>query len=314
MRGQTPSVSVVIPVRDGEAFIAEAVTSILQQTFADLELVIVDDGSTDGTRAIIDTCAQDDRRVTVITPPTPGQSSARNAGARAARAQFIAFLDADDVALPDRIERQHEFLLGHPAVAVVGGAMELIDDDGRVFDRVDCELTDAEIRAALPRWNPMAHSTVMLRKDAFDRVGGYRGAFLAAEDYDLWLRLAEHYELANLAQPVCRYRVHRRQITVVKLESQTLSGLAAVAAARARAAEGVDPLRRIDAITVDHLVELGVSREVVTADLVTNACGLASRMDCAGYQDVADELLAVAEGRARSSSGSLELVAMVHRE
>ena len=225
----------------------------------------------------------------------------------------MAFLDGDDIALPDRLERQHACLAANLAIAVLGGGLQIMDEAGRVFDEIECPTGDAEIRRVLPQRNAMAHTTVMARKEVFDRVGGYRPAFVGAEDYDLWLRVAEHFQLANLPGPVCQYRVHPRQTTVIELESQTLAGLAAMAAARARATGGADPFESIDLITSELLLGVDVSAGDITADLVQRACGLANRLDLAGYTDLAENLSQVAEARARSSTGTTHLVALVHR-
>jgi hypothetical protein len=312
-RTATPRISVIMPVFNGEQFIEEAVESVLQQTFADLELIVVDDGSTDRTSLILGELAARDERVVVLRRASPGQSAARNAGIDAARAPVLAFLDGDDVALPDRLQRQHAFLTANPYVAVVGGGLHVMDEAGRVFDEIECPTGDAAIRDVLPQHNPMAHTTVMVRKEVFDRVGGYRPAFVGAEDYDLWLRVAEQFQLANLPGPVCHYRVHPSQTTVIELESQSLAVLGAAAAARARATSGSDPFDSIDHITSERLLALDVNAADVTVELVQRACGIANRLDLAGYTDLADNLFEVAAKQARSSTGTPHLVAVVHR-
>jgi hypothetical protein len=309
-----PRISVIVPVLNGERFLVEALESVLDQTFTDFELIVVDDGSTDSTPDILREFAARDDRVIVLRRPNPGQSVARNVGIDAARAPVLAFLDADDVALPNRLERQHDFLASNPAIAVVGGGLQFIDEAGRVFDQVECPTGDVDIRSALQQWNPMAHTTVMLRKEVFDRVGGYRPAFVGAEDYDLWLRAVEQFQFANLAGIVCQYRVHPKQTTVIELENQTLASLGALAAARARRTTGLDPFDSVDRIEAACLLSLDVSVEDITTDLVQRACGLANRLDLAGYTDLADTISAIAAQRARSSTGAPHLVAAVHRE
>ncbi len=130
---KSPAVSVVMPVRDGERFLREAVESVLAQTLTDVELVAVDDGSTDSTRDILEEYARADGRVVVRTTAHVGQADARNAAVAVARGDLIAFLDADDVAYADRLERQCEFLARHEECALVGGALTFIDEDGCAF-------------------------------------------------------------------------------------------------------------------------------------------------------------------------------------
>jgi len=120
------------------------------------------------------------------------------------------------LALPGRLEHQSRFLAHHEAVAVVGGAVIFVDEADQPFANAQYPATDAEIRRAFRRTTPLAQSAVMLRKDAFKRTGGYREIFAPAEDADLWLRIAARHQLANVAEPVVRYRLHPAQASVQK--------------------------------------------------------------------------------------------------
>jgi hypothetical protein len=303
-----------MPVYNGERFVEAAIRSVLGQTVADLELIVIDDGSTDGTPAILADAAASDDRVVIRRQPNSGRSAARNAGLEIARAPLVALLDADDIALPGRLHRQREFLAANPAVAVVGGAIQLIDENGRVLHRVGYPTSDREIRDDFRHANPIAHSTAMVRKVVFDRVGSYRPAFVTAQDLDLWLRVAEHFQFANLRDVVCQYRVHPLQTTVLELENQAFGTLAAHAAARARASRGSDPLDSAERIGEQDLFDLGVTRADITDEFVRRACSVANMMDLAGHPDLAKHLAEIAAKRARSESGSSHLVAVVHRE
>jgi len=315
----SPAVSVVMAVYNGERFLHEAIESILNQTFTDLELIAVDDGSTDATPRILGEYASADSRVVVHRQANQGLVAALNCGVGLARAPLIARIDADDVALPTRLERQFRFLMEHETVTVVGGAVTFINDSGRSFADVQSPLTDAEIREALPETTPFALSEVMLRSEVFERVGGYRPIFRYMEDLDLWLRVAECYEkphqseiLANLPEIVVRYRIHATQLTQ-NLESMALADVAARTAARARKAGRPDPLEAVTRIDYQTVLAAGATDKEIAATFVQKATWLAKTMSRAGYADAAEKIFAEAAARARSDSGSRVLVADVHR-
>lgn len=300
-------------VHDGVRFLAEAIDSLLTQSLRELELVVVDDGSTDDTPAILAGYAAADQRVVVLNQTNTGRTAALNRGIGVARGSLVARLDADDVALPERLERQVGFLREHPETALVGGAVRLIDERGRAFGDTQYPATDAEIRRAFAYTTPFVHSAVMLRREAFDRVGGYRTSLAGTEDLDLWLRIAEHYELANLPQLVVAYRMHSGQETVRALEQQVLCCVGAHVSARARARREQDPFDDGPAIDERTLLARGATRAEITATFVRSASWLGKTIGRAGDADTADALLALAHDRARSRYGSPELVAMVHR-
>jgi hypothetical protein len=307
-------VSVLMSVYNGEQFLAEAMESVLTQTLGDFELIVIDDGSTDGSSEILERYRADDSRVVIHTQPNQGRAAALNTGIALSRAPLIARLDADDIAMPDRLGLQHRFLAEHTDLAVVGGAVVFIDDAGRAFADVTYPPTDAAIRASLAeRMTPFVHSAVMVRKEALERVGGYRSVFINADDIDLWLRTAEHYRLANLTETVVRYRVHRSQATVRSLQMQSLCCVAAYTAARARAVGGPDPFDSIDRIDEQNVILHGATPEEIAAMFVRSATWMAKTTDRAGYADLADALFAQADATARAPSGSRALVASVHR-
>ena len=164
--------SVIMAVYNGERFLREAVESVLDQSLSDLELVVVDDGSTDSTPEILAEFAAADSRVSLHRQENAGQAEARNNAVTFARAQLIALLDADDVVHPDRLERQVAYLAAHESVAAVGGAATLIDERGRAFaEGVRYPTTDDEIRAAFAHTSPLVHSAVLMRKVAFEEIG-----------------------------------------------------------------------------------------------------------------------------------------------
>jgi hypothetical protein len=182
-------------------------------------------------------------------------------------------MDADDVSVPDRLERQIGFLENHEKVGLLGGAVEGIDDQGRRVYLEQPPLEDESIRAALRSFSfPICHPAVVMRKQAFDATGGYRTQFSHAEDYDLWLRIIDDWRAANLSDVVLRKRVHSKQISVCYARQQTLSALGALALSSARQRHSVEPACQEPVISEGFLEKLGVSQTSRQRALV-RACG-----------------------------------------
>lgn len=237
-----PKVSVIIPAWNGERYLKEAIESILGQDFADFELIIVNDGSTDRTPEIAAEFLRD-LRVKVLTQQNGGVVSARNAGLRASRAEFVAFLDADDIAKPDRLSKQVTYLTKHPDVAAVGSFITHFNEHGRAFRVEKFPIGLEQVTSGLEKRNTLAQPAVMLRREMALAVGGYRDAFrFGAEDYDLWLRLSESHWLDNLPEALTLYRIHTDSMTYRRRGEQTLGALAAACAHRRRITGLPDPL------------------------------------------------------------------------
>lgn len=214
-------VSVTMPVYNAERYVAEAVQSVLAQTHRELELIIVDDGSTDGTLAILQRLAAQDPRIRLSSRANRGISATRNECLAQARGEFIAVLDADDVAMPDRFDRQVQYLRDHPDCLCVGGAIQEIDEQGRELIQTRFPTEDSAIQeSALSAGPSLCHSAVLMRREAVERVGGYREEVSSAEDLDLWLRLGERGRLANLPDIVVKYRVHTDSVSATGREEQ----------------------------------------------------------------------------------------------
>jgi glycosyltransferase involved in cell wall biosynthesis len=198
-----------MPVYNAARFLAEAVESILGQTFADFEFLIVDDGSTDRSLTILQRYAARDRRIRLTSRPNTGYTVALNGLLAQARGELLARMDADDVALPDRLARQVDYLRAHPHVVCVGSAVHLVDAAGRFLKSGHPGLDHEEIqRQALAGDCPLNHPSVMMRRAAVEAVGGYHPEFEPAEDLDLWLRLGEVGRLTNLPDVLMKYRQH----------------------------------------------------------------------------------------------------------
>lgn len=195
--GPPPKVSVVIATYNAAPFLGDAIESILNQTFRDLELIIVDDGSTDETPQILDRYS--DRRIIRLRNETnQGVARARNRGNMVSRGQYLAVQDADDLSTPDRIEKQVAFLDAHPEIGLVGSQGVLFGEGSRTDLRVP--LHDTEIQTLLLGENCLLHSSLMMRREVFEAVDGYDETFVAAPDYDLVLRIAECAQVANLPE------------------------------------------------------------------------------------------------------------------
>ena len=195
-----PAVSVVMPVYNAQRYLAEAVDSILAQTWRDFEFVIVDDGSTDRSPKLLERYAVRDSRIKLIRRPNTGIVGALNDGLAAASGELVARMDADDVALPERFEKQVAYLAEHPEVVALGSRVTGVDPYGCVLFHSEHKLAHEEIDAGLLRgvgW-AIVHPAAMLRREAVAKVGGYRKEFQWVEDLDLFLRLGEAGRLANL--------------------------------------------------------------------------------------------------------------------
>jgi glycosyltransferase involved in cell wall biosynthesis len=272
----------VLPVFNSGRYLAPAVESILSQTLKDLELLLIDDGSTDGSTEEIKVYAAADSRVRPMLRPHRGLVHTLNEGCAAARANLIARMDADDVAEPERLSRQVAYLEQHPEVAVSGTGIGLVDEDGRAFGSASFPTHPEGVRSLLPTINCIAHPTVIMRRAAFEAVGGYRPAFRHAEDYDLWLRMSEACELSNLPEALVWWRFHSGSVSERHAEQQVVATIGAQFAAARRRAGEADPFGSDDPITIDALVRHGGSAAAVHQMVLESFLGRSSFSHWAG--------------------------------
>lgn len=203
----TPPISVVMPVHNGERFLEAAISSILGQTFKDFEFVIVDDGSSDRTPAILAEAQRRDERVRVHRlDRNQGITGALNEGCRHARGRLIARMDADDVSMPTRLATQLDFMRTHPDVAVVGSWVQIIDDRSVPGEVKQFPSEPGLIAWSMVFFNSVAHPTVMMRREALDMAAVYSSEYPRAEDYALFTRLSRSLPLANIPEVLVRYR------------------------------------------------------------------------------------------------------------
>jgi glycosyltransferase involved in cell wall biosynthesis len=239
-----PTVSVILPVRNGARFLPEALESIRAQTLREIEILLIDDGSTDRSPEIAREFARRDRRFLVMSQEPRGIASALNTGIQMARGRYVARMDADDVAVPMRIERQVAFLAANPRCVALGSDVEIIDEEGQALGTLASPRRHADIERLLLDVcsNSLIHPSVVMRTDAVRSIGGYRAETYPSEDFDLWLRLSEIGELANLGETLLRYRRHRDAICVRERQRQIVMTSGLVDAARSR--KGLSPLPR----------------------------------------------------------------------
>jgi glycosyltransferase involved in cell wall biosynthesis len=210
----SPAISVLMPVYNSERFLHQAVESILSQTVGDFEFICVDDGSTDGSAEILKQYAGRDSRIRVLTRANGGVTNALNAGLVVARGEYVARMDADDVAEPSRFAHQLEYMKNHPECAVVGCWVILMDATGAERARSRLAVTHEQISARL--WDgdssAMPHYGSFIRRDVLTQVDNYREQFRSAQDLDLFLRILEIGRLANVPYFLMHYREHEGSV------------------------------------------------------------------------------------------------------
>ena len=258
-----PKVSVLMSVYNGERYLREAVESILNQTFTDFEFIIVDDGSTDRTSEILKSYA--DPRLITINQANKGVTQSLNKAIELARGEYIARMDADDISLPKRLQMQVEFLEKHPAtVGLVGTSVIHFDEDGKTIMEKTLLTESSRIKEALLSENQFCHGSVMLRRECIEKAGRYREEFKHAQDYDLWLRIAEHYEVANLATPLYKWRFTANGISISrKIAQDQYATLARQCAERRRSGEKEPLISQGVGVTHERTRVWGEKRQIL---------------------------------------------------
>lgn len=209
-----PAVTVLMSCYNASRYLPEAVESILTQSYRDYEFIIVNDGSTDNTSDVLRRYAAQDDRIVLIEKENSGLADSLNVGIEAARGMWIARLDADDIALPCRLERQVAFMVNHLDCHLLGSALSIIDGKGMTVKRHRYPAHHDRLLSDLRRFRPFfAHSTAMFVTEAVRRRGGYNTYYRRSQDKDLWLRVAEWGQIACLQEPLVNIRRHGEQIS-----------------------------------------------------------------------------------------------------
>lgn len=295
MRGDsgaaTPAISCLLPVRDGERWLRAAIDSILAQSFGDFELIVIDDGGADASARIVEEAMRRDPRVRLLRQPARGVVAALNAGLAAARGAFIARMDADDVAVSNRFERQIEVLRARTGIVIIGAKARAIgaddSDDGRAPEVAPPgpRLKIGRSRAARfpPSILSVLHPTIMMRAHELRALGGYRDDFRHVEDYDLYLRAAGIGAIAELQETLLLYRLHGANISLRRLREQERNAAACdlrnVGEARGR--RGLPPLS-LSRATLNGWIAFRIHRRrrklgVADRRSLARACRLALR-------------------------------------
>ena len=294
----SPAISVAMSVYNGADFLAEAIESILAQSFTDFELLILNDGSTDGSGAIIDDYAKRDARIRALHQPNQGLIGALNQLIDEARAPLIARMDSDDIALPERFARQIEFLNAHPDYGVIGTWTTDIDSKGNAFPLGggDHPTSHAEFITFSEATSPLCHPSVMMRRDAVRAVGGYHRAFHHCEDYDLWLRLAHISKLCSLPERLLKYRHSDNQVSNRHVVTQQIGAAVAWYAARERSAGRADPTEKLASLPpvaqMDALFGHAGATDAIRARLVPRLIHSSIAMASEGFELMIEHIAA----------------------
>jgi len=209
----TGLVSVVVPVYNASHFLKDALDSVINQTYRNVEIIAVDDCSNDGSEFMLGEYAKKGKVKLIVNKSNLGDAASRNRGLLEITGEYYAPMDADDVCLPDRILKEVEFLRNHKECVLVGGQAVYIDEHAKYLGRSNYPTKISSIGAHIWRGNPVAHSSVLTRSDLVKKVGLYNGELRTCSDYDLWLRLLKYGYMANLEEAVIKYRLHPNQMS-----------------------------------------------------------------------------------------------------
>jgi glycosyltransferase involved in cell wall biosynthesis len=214
-----PAISVIMPVYNAECFVADALHSILRQSFSDFECIVINDGSTDGTKKILEDIAISDSRIKLIQHEKRGLVATLNEGLTTARASLIARMDADDISLPDRLHIQWRKMKKEKNIILSGCAVRYMSPDGRLGRKAFFPRSEG-ISTHLYWGSPFSHPTVIFRRDSVLSVGGYREVFTFCEDYDLWLRIHKLGKMDNIPVILYYYRLHEQSVSRQNIHPQ----------------------------------------------------------------------------------------------
>ena len=208
-------------VYNGESYVREAIKSILGQTYTDFEFIIIDDGSNDTSSSIIQDFFDKDNRIRCITnKKCLGLTVSLNKGIAVAQGEYIARMDADDISMTRRLEKQVDYLDTHKEVGVIGSQAYIIDDKGEKIGKKNLAQLNIDIKKRMLFNNQCIHSSLMIRKDVLDDVGGYNESFLKSQDYELLFRILSKYSVVNLSEYLLQWRSHAGNISYASRRQQ----------------------------------------------------------------------------------------------
>ncbi len=206
-----PLISVVMPVYNAEKYLRDSVESILEQTYKNFEFIIIDDGSTDKSAAIIK--SYKDPRIIFKSRKNKGQTATLNEGMMLATGEYLARQDADDISASERFEKQIQFLTNNPEVALLGTNYNVVNEGGELWFTTSLFTDSNDLKKALVFSNQLGHGTVMIKKDILQEVGVYDESINISQDYDLWSRISHKYHVANLKEPLYIWRYYAESLS-----------------------------------------------------------------------------------------------------
>ena len=221
MRKKNPFITVFTPNYNGSKYISETIESVIKQSYTNFEYIIIDDHSTDNSWQIIQKYAKKDQRIKTFRNTRNLQIvKNRNCGFQhsSPEAKYFAIIDSDDVALPDKLKIQVNFLQNNPDYGLVGSNIIIINKNSQVIGFRKYPSTDNDIRKSILRFNPIAQSSVILRKDVIDEIGMYDETWRVCQDYDYWLRVGISWKFANINKPLIKYRLSSTQVKSTNLK------------------------------------------------------------------------------------------------
>jgi len=216
---EIPAISVIMPVYNAEAYLHEAIESILNQTFADFEFIIIDDCSTDESYEIIKKYAKLDRRIVVLRNyENLKLSKTLNKAIKISKGKYVARMDADDISMPDRLKKQFDYMENNSEIGISGGTMQIIDFEGKVTGKRKYHMKDKDIRKNIFRYSPFSHPLIIIRKAVLSKAGFYNQDYNPAEDYEFYFRVGKYAKFGNLEDFLLKYRVHKNSMTISKIQ------------------------------------------------------------------------------------------------
>ncbi len=247
-----PVVSILIPVFNSLPYIKEALESILNQTYINLEIVIINDGSNDGTEQVLRNYASKHKSIKLIDQKNQGICAALNNGIEICSGKYIARMDSDDIMHPQRIELQVKFMEENPNISILGTAIQYIDLNGHL-GRYHFYPKSSSISSMIFHESPVAHPTAFVRKEVFLQIGNYRENLYPAEDYDLWLRaFSADIKIENLQKVLLYYRVHNANTSSNNFIKRAYASICAQRACRLRLNKQLDHLDGVDVMNGNY--------------------------------------------------------------
>jgi glycosyltransferase involved in cell wall biosynthesis len=258
-------VSIILAAYNAEKYIAETIKSVLKQTFCNFELILINDGSNDGTGSIIKKYEAFDRRLRCYSQKNMGPGSARNFGLSKSKGDWIAIIDADDLWRQDKLSRQIAFIKEHPGIVLLGTGFSQIDSDGHFVKTYRYPSDHESLLHRLERKKEFfPHSASLYKANVVQQLDGYRYRFEPSEDRDLWLRISEKGKMACLYPPLVQIRKHKNQISHINGgRQQLIAGYAATVSYFIRKLGGKDPLENKYKIDFFKWIERQLEQEEI---------------------------------------------------